>query len=167
MQEEELIQKLLLCKWVICDVDGVLTDGKMIYTENGDEIKQFHVRDGIGANLLKEQGIKLGIISSGYSEKSIKKRFSRQGFEFISVECRPKIIRFEEFLEKFNVRCNEVMYIGDDINDIEVMRKCLVSICPKDAHSSILGFSDWVLKTKGGEGCLREVADYLIPLLKG
>ncbi|MBW5448503.1 HAD hydrolase family protein [Cohnella sp. CFH 77786] len=138
-----------------------MTDGKMIYSENGDEIKQFHVRDGIAASLIREKGFRLGIMSAGNAEQAITKRFTRLGFEYISVKNRLKEERFQEFLDEFNVIASEVAYIGDDINDIKIMKRCGVAICPSDAHHSVIEFADWVLKSKGGEGCLREVSDHL------
>ncbi|WP_342590956.1 HAD-IIIA family hydrolase [Cohnella lubricantis] len=146
----------------MCDVDGVLTDGRMIYTEKGDEIKQFHVRDGLAAEQLRAHGYRLGILSSGHSKQAITKRFSQQGFEFISIESSSKLSRFRDFLERFNVDPSEVIYIGDDINDIEVMRLSRISICPKDAHTSVIDSVDWVLNSNGGNGCLREVSDFLL-----
>lgn len=159
--EDTLREKLMQCKWLITDIDGVLTDGKMNLTENGDEFKQFHVRDGIAAAMLKDKGFKLGVLSAGLAKNAINKRFSAQGFDYISVDGTSKIDRFRQFMLDNHTSPDEVIYIGDDINDVEVMKHCGVAICPNDAHFSVFDYCDWRLKTKGGNGCLREIADYI------
>lgn len=162
-----LMKKLISCKAVICDVDGVLTDGKMIFSENGDEIKNFYVKDGIAANLLKENGYKLGLLSSGRNSKLIQKRGEMLHFDVIDVDCLPKIERFHQILKKLDLSDNEVIYIGDDINDLDVMNTRCISVCPADAHSVTKNKSNWTLNSKGGQGCLREVADLLLSLNAG
>lgn len=159
---EVLKSKVLNCELIICDVDGVLTDGKMIYTEKGDELRNFNVKDGLAANMLKERGLKLAILSSGTNTETVTKRGNKLNFDVISVEEGDKLARFNIIIEKLGVESDRVLYIGDDINDLQVVKQAGVSVCPSDANKSILNEVDWILESKGGDGCLREVADYIL-----
>jgi YrbI family 3-deoxy-D-manno-octulosonate 8-phosphate phosphatase len=155
------------CRWInikiiVCDVDGVLTDGKMIYTENGDEIKNFHTRDGIAAQELKAKGYMLIIISSGHKKDIIERRAKFLKFDEIVVTSLPKDEILDGLADKHHFSYDEILYIGDDINDIPAMKKCAVSCCPSDAYWRVKELADIVLNTKGGGGCLREVSDILL-----
>lgn len=156
------IDDILNAKAIICDVDGVLTDGKMVYSQNGDQLKNFNTRDGIAAKLLKNNNFKLALFSSSINDKLIQNRGEFLGFDVIDVGLRDKLERLEKIREKLNVTYDNIIYIGDDINDLKAMDKCKISICPSDAHKDIKNKVDWVLESKGGEGCLREVCDYIL-----
>ncbi len=150
------------CRAIFCDVDGVLTDGKMVYSEGGDELKNFHTRDGIGARMLKKAGYKLAMISSGINEQLIHKRGSFLGFHAISSGMEPKKNRITALTSELGIEPGEILYLGDDINDLDFMNECGFTVCPQDAHYKVKAAADLILEKKGGEGCLRELADYLL-----
>ncbi|MDR2406996.1 MAG: HAD hydrolase-like protein [Bacteroidales bacterium] len=149
-------------KLVVCDVDGVLTDGKMIYSEKGDELKNFNTKDGIAAKLLKNGGYKLAIISSGICINLINKRGNFLGFDKIIVTDKSKIAELDNLLNDFGLQYDNVLYIGDDINDYEAMKRCRIRCCPADACKKIRWISDIVFRSSGGDGCLREAAELLL-----
>ncbi|WP_187150788.1 KdsC family phosphatase, partial [Treponema endosymbiont of Eucomonympha sp.] len=120
-------------KLIVCDVDGVLTDGKMIYSENGDELKNFHTRDGIAAKLLKNAGYMLAIISSGSCTHLINRRGTFLNYDKIIITNQDKDIELANMLKEMNLRYENVLYIGDDINDYEAMKKCKLRCCPSNA----------------------------------
>lgn len=147
---------------VVCDIDGVLTDGKMIYSENGDELKNFHTRDGIAAKALKAAGYKLAILSSGICKNIVGKRGAFLGFDAVVVTKQEKCIDLKRLSNELDVPLKHILYIGDDINDEAAMTLCGVTCCPADAWVSIRDTADIVLETVGGSGCLREVAQLLL-----
>jgi YrbI family 3-deoxy-D-manno-octulosonate 8-phosphate phosphatase len=155
----EAIRKI---KLIVCDVDGVLTDGKMIYSEKGDELKNFNTKDGIAAKLLRTAGYKLAIISSGICVNVIKKRGDFLGFDKVIVTDKNKQVELVSLLDKMELHYENVLYIGDDINDYEAMDRCGIKCCPADACNTIRDISHIVLNTSGGNGCLREVAELLL-----
>jgi YrbI family 3-deoxy-D-manno-octulosonate 8-phosphate phosphatase len=155
----EAIRKIEL---IVCDVDGVLTDGKMIYSEKGDELKNFNTKDGIAVKLLKAAGYKLAIISSGICVNIIKKRGNFLGFDQVIVTDKNKYVELMSMLDEMKLNYENVLYIGDDINDYEAMDRCGIKCCPADACKQIRDISHIVLNASGGNGCLREVADLLL-----
>lgn len=155
-------QKLTKIKTIICDVDGVLTDGKMIYAEDGNELKNFNTKDGIAAMKLKENNFKLIILSSGSNKTLIKNRANHINFDYVDVGIGSKKDRLEKIFFEFNINPEEALYIGDDINDIDAMNICGVKVCPCDAHKSVKDIANIILETSGGNGCLREIADKIL-----
>jgi 3-deoxy-D-manno-octulosonate 8-phosphate phosphatase (KDO 8-P phosphatase) len=161
-----LISKLLLKKFqkiklVLTDVDGVLTDGGMYYTKNGDVMKRFFVRDGMGVNLLKKQGIPTIIVTK---EKNIvtKKWSNKMNIE----KLYQGIIKKEDILEKvckdFIIKSEEVAYIGDDVNDLELLKRVGISAAPLDALDEVIKLCDYVCKNRSGNGAFRELSDLIL-----
>jgi YrbI family 3-deoxy-D-manno-octulosonate 8-phosphate phosphatase len=148
-------------KLIISDVDGVLTDGKMIYSEDGNEMKNFNTKDGIGAYELKRMGYKIVFLSSGTNNKIIQKRGNHLKIDHVDVGVGEKKERLLKILDLFKISPEETLYIGDDINDLEAMKLCSIKACPINAHSSIKDISDIILTTNGGDGCLREIYEIL------
>jgi len=148
-------------KLVITDVDGVLTDGGMYYTAKGDVMKKFHVRDGMGVTLLWKNNIPTIIVTKEQTPmvKQWAKRMRIRKL-FDGVKEKEKIL--EQICNEFNVRQNEVAYIGDDINDVGLLKIVGFSAAPDDATLIAKSNSDYICKKKGGEGALREVADIII-----
>jgi YrbI family 3-deoxy-D-manno-octulosonate 8-phosphate phosphatase len=157
-----LQKRLKNIKLIICDVDGVLTDGKMIYSENGDELKNFNTRDGIAAKQLKDAGYMLAIISSGKCINLIKRRGTFLRYDAIVVTDKNKVLVLDDMLKDMKLQYEQTLYIGDDVNDYEAMRKCLVACCPADACARIKNGAHIILNACGGNGCLREVAEMLL-----
>ncbi len=148
-------------KIVLTDVDGVLTDGGMYYTKDGDIMKKFHARDGMGVTLLRKKSIPTIIITkektSMVKKWSSKMKVAKLYDGIIEKESMIKIIS-----EKFQVNTSEMAYIGDDINDLNLLEKVGFSVSPKDGMEFIRKKCDYVSKTKGGEGVFREVAELIL-----
>ena len=141
-------------KLLAMDVDGVLTDGSMYYSENGDELKRFNTRDGMGIQLLKENGIKIAIITKE-NTKLVERRANKLKVDNLFQGVENKLLALEELKNKYNLDYSEIAYIGDDINDIPVLKKVGISICPGDAIIDVKRVCNYIAK-KGGEGVVRE-----------
>lgn len=149
-------------KLVISDVDGVLTDGGMYYSENGDELKKFNTRDGMAFQLMRERGIKTAIITSE-NTKMVERRAAKLHIDYLMQGKRNggKLEAAKEICEKIGIKLSEVAFIGDDVNDIELLEQVGFAFCPADAAESvrkICGIN--VLSTKGGEGVIRRLLEY-------
>jgi 3-deoxy-D-manno-octulosonate 8-phosphate phosphatase (KDO 8-P phosphatase) len=146
---------------ILFDVDGVLTDGKIIIDSNGEEIKSFNVKDGQLMEFMRSNGIIFGAIS-GRSSTALSKRLNELRVEFSRLGVKNKLNCFHEFVKEFNIDPSCICYIGDDIIDLQVLRVCGLSVAPSDASELILPYVNLVTKAKGGEGVLREVIDKII-----
>lgn len=143
------------------DVDGVLTDGGMYYTEEGEILKKFNTRDGMGIEFLRKSKIIPAIITKESSKIVIKRADKLRVDEvYIGVEDKLKVI--EELANKYNLSFEEVAYIGDDINDLPVLEKVGLSFAPDDAVPEIRQAVDYVTSKKGGEGAFREAVDFIL-----
>lgn len=148
---------------VIMDCDGVLTDGSMIFTAEGDELKVFNAKDGMGIVQLHKKGIKTGIISAGIEPRPIYKRAEMLGIENVYVGTRPKIEVLNEWLNELGILPENVAYIGDDLSDLSIMEIVGFTACPADAVAAVREAVDIILPLKGGEGVVREWIDrYLL-----
>ncbi|MCF6268116.1 MAG: HAD hydrolase family protein [Melioribacteraceae bacterium] len=153
--------KLTKIKLVITDVDGVLTDGGLYYTQEGLVMKKFNVKDGIGTRRLKEFGFECGIISTD-SLELIEVRNRRLKMDFVITDIWNKLEKLKEICKEKNLELENVAYIGDDINDLEIINGVGFSAAPSDAVSLILDSVDYVCKRKGGDGVFREFAELII-----
>ena len=149
---------------VVADVDGTLTDAGIYLTANGDEIKKFNARDGIGMRILMKEGIEVGIISASITTKMVEKRASMLGIKYCYVGNEPKSAVLERWRKEMDLSYQEIAFVGDDINDKEVMEKVGLAVCPSDAVDAIKGISDIILEKRGGDGCFREFVDRFFPL---
>lgn len=151
-------------KLFLSDVDGVLTDGGMYYTENGDELKKFNTRDGMGFQILREAGIKTGIITSE-TTKIVERRAIKLKIDYVSQGKKNggKLTAALEICEKEGIELNNVAYIGDDINCLELLSKVGFAACPSDAVKSIKKIPGiLILSKKGGDGAVREFIEHII-----
>jgi len=150
-------------KLFLSDVDGVLTDGGMYYSENGDELKKFNTRDGMAFQLLREAGIKTGIITSE-NTKIVENRARKLKVDYLYQGKRDggKLAAALEICEKEGITLDEVAYVGDDINCLELLSKVGVAACPADSSAEILRIGNIVITdSAGGEGVIRELYDRL------
>jgi YrbI family 3-deoxy-D-manno-octulosonate 8-phosphate phosphatase len=157
--EEREEQRSKDIRLVIFDIDGVMTDAGMYYTEAGDEFKKFNAKDGLAVRRLNKRGIKTGIISHGFNTKLITRRAERLFIEHVEVSLVPKIETLKKWCEALNIAPANVCYIGDDINDEEIIKTVGFSACPADAVDAVKNIVNVVLSKKGGEGCVRELID--------
>ena len=148
-------------KMFLTDCDGTLTDGGMYYTSDGDVMKKFCTADGVGLNLLKEHGIITGIIT-GENSQIVKRRADKLKISEVHLGVQDKISVVKNLCEKYKINLNEVAYIGDDLNDVDLLKIVGLSICPSNAADEVKNISDYVTKKSGGNGAVREAAKYIL-----
>jgi 3-deoxy-D-manno-octulosonate 8-phosphate phosphatase (KDO 8-P phosphatase) len=158
---EEISSKARKIKAIIFDVDGVLTDGGIIYDNNGLEFKKFNVKDGQIIQHLKINEILTGVIT-GRDSLVVRNRCNELKFDFHHHGVKKKGEKFDQVLMEHGLTKEEVAYIGDDINDLPILMHCGLSATPLDGHYKVKERVDLVLKAKGGEGALRELADLIL-----
>lgn len=156
-----LIEKIKPLKLMIFDVDGVLTDGRIIYNDEGQETKFFDVRDGHGIKLLMRSGINVAIITARES-KVVTHRAANLGIELVYQGRKRKIEAFEELLEKTSLKPFETAYMGDDIIDIPVLKKAGFSAAVSDAVKEVRDIADYVTERPGGRGAAREITEVIL-----
>jgi len=148
-------------KAILFDVDGVLTDGGIIYDDKGLEYKKYNVKDGQIISHLKRLGFIVGAIT-GRESDVVKNRCSELKLDFHKHGVKNKLIEFKNFKKEFNLNDCEVSYIGDDIIDLSILTRCGLSVTPADARVYIKENVDIVTSSKGGEGVFRDLADYIL-----
>lgn len=142
-------------KFIFLDVDGVLTEGGMHYTEKGDEFKRFDTKDGMAIKVAMESGLRFGIISSGVNQSIIAHRAAMFGIEHVYVGTAPKLEIANKWLAELGLDWKETAHIGDDINDLKIFERVALSACPADAAIPVKKAASLVLTAKGGYGCVR------------
>lgn len=158
---KELVKRASQIKALIFDVDGVLTNGKIIYDESGKEIKAFNVKDGLIVAHLRKANILAGAIS-GRESAAVSKRASELKLDFCHQGIVDKASVFLKLLEYYKLKKKETAYIGDDINDVSVLRLAGLSFCPADAPIYVKNIAEVTTVAKGGQGVMREAADLLL-----
>ena len=161
MTKEQLRAKILPIKLFITDVDGVLTDGGMYYTETGDEFKKFNTRDGGGLFLLQLVGIKTVIVTSE-DTKIVQRRAQKLQVDALFQGTKNKLLALGELLKRYDLEKHEVAFVGDDINDLLIMKEVGFSIAVADATREVKRIADHVLHSKGGQGAVREAAELIL-----
>ncbi|GAA6133318.1 HAD family hydrolase [Oceaniserpentilla sp. 4NH20-0058] len=146
---------------MIFDVDGVLTDGTLVYGPSGEEVKHFNVKDGVGIKLLQTYGVHVAIISAKESEP-LKKRIIDLGIKYSYLACKDKLAALDELLVKLKLDYTQVAYCGDDVIDLKVMTKIGFAIAPNDAYFMVKEAAHYVTSSLGGKGVAREVADVIL-----
>lgn len=160
---EKNYEQLQKVKLLILDVDGVMTDGGMYFTENGDQIKKYNTKDGMAIMHLIKRGYQVGIISSGFKTEMVKARADLLGIQHFYVGRDRKIEVLNQWCKNLNISLDEVAMIGDDINDLEVMENIGIAACPSDAVDKIKNAAQIHLRMRGGKACVREFIDnYLL-----
>lgn len=147
---------------LLMDCDGVLTDGRLYYTEQGESMKVFHVRDGQGVVSWHKAGFRSGIISGRDAKNILEKRAAELGMHYVRVCSHDKTKDFEDILRDAKVSAGEVAYLGDDIGDICLMEKVGLPIAVSDAVSELDPYIIYKTRLKGGFGAVREVTDLLL-----
>jgi len=146
-------------KMIVFDVDGVMTDAGMYYTESGDEMKKFNAKDGLAIRNITKSGMLTGIISHGVNVNLIKRRADLLGIQHVYAGNRPKTEVLAEWCHHLGINFENVAFIGDDINDLPIIRVVGFSACPSDAINLVKAEVNIVLRNKGGEGAIREWID--------
>lgn len=146
---------------LLTDVDGVLTDGKLYYSHEGEAMKAFNIKDGMGVKLLQESGTKVGIVTGRKSEM-VSKRASELGIDIVNQGIDDKVKTVMEIIHRLGISPSQTAYIGDDVNDMPAFNIAGLSACPADAATKIRDVADYVCKSKGGSGALREFAELIM-----
>lgn len=167
-KHEELYNKIHNCniKCVLSDCDGVLTDGGMYYSDLGDELKKFNTKDGMGFKLLNDAGLITGIIT-GEKIELVKKRAEKLKLDEIHTGIKNKMKIIDLICEKYGINYSEIAYIGDDINDTEVINKVGLGCAVNNATNSVKKVATIITKCNGGEGALRELAEIILKKKRG
>jgi 3-deoxy-D-manno-octulosonate 8-phosphate phosphatase (KDO 8-P phosphatase) len=154
-------ERAVRIKLVLMDVDGTMTDGSLFVLPDGEEIKAYHVRDGMGVLLAHQAGIKTGIIT-GKTSKSVERRAEklRIGEVYQGILDKKKILN--EIAARHKLQVEEIAYIGDDLGDLEVMKAVGLAGSPADAHPVIRKHSHWVSQYGGGKGAVREFIEFIL-----
>jgi 3-deoxy-D-manno-octulosonate 8-phosphate phosphatase (KDO 8-P phosphatase) len=143
------------------DVDGVLTDGSLILMPDGEQVRTMNIRDGYAIQLAVKKGYKVVIISGGKSE-AVRTRLTKLGVKDIYLGIQDKADTLDEFLLTYNIKPENVLYMGDDMPDYEVMKKVGIRTCPNDAVSEIRSMCIYVSDKKGGKGCARDIIEQVL-----
>ena len=159
--EERLKTKCKKIKLVLTDVDGVLTDGGRYFSEKGEIVKKFHVRDGMGINILLRNGIQTVIVTKENS-KIVKKWAKEMNVSKIYSGIKIKEKELEKICKFYKVLPSEVAFIGDDVNDIKLMNKVGFSATPSNGILQAKKIVNYICKTSGGNGALREMIDLIL-----
>ncbi|MCI7311032.1 MAG: HAD-IIIA family hydrolase [Prevotella sp.] len=145
-------------KAIIFDVDGVLSSEIVNLASDGEPLRTANIKDGYAIQLAQRLGLRIAIITGGNTD-SVRIRYEKLGLEDIYMKAAVKITCYDDFLQKYGLQDNEVMYMGDDIPDYEVMQRCGCPCCPQDASPDIKKISLYVTSCKGGHGCARDVIE--------
>ena len=149
-------------KLFLTDVDGTLTDAGMYYTENGDEIKKFNTRDGMGLKLLREGGIKVGMLTAENRELN-RRRAQKLKLDYDFHNIQDKLTHMKKLVSEIGITLKDVAYIGDDLNDVEILSQVGLAACPADSCAEVRAIPGiHVLNARGGEGAVREFANMIL-----
>lgn len=146
---------------ILSDVDGVMTDGRIIFDAAGIETKQFHVQDGLGIKLWVDSGFHFGILTSRTSA-IVDGRAAELGIEQVQQGCREKWPAAQSILAQWGCLPEEACYVGDDLPDIPVMKRVALAVAPADAAADTQHAAHWILRSRGGRGAVRELIERLL-----
>ncbi len=161
LNADEIEGRAAQLKLLLMDCDGVLTDGRITLLENGDEQKSFHTRDGHGLVLLHRAGLRSGIIS-GRTSTAVERRARDLNIAYLRQGTWNKIEDFDSVLAEAKVEPSEVAFIGDDVTDVPLMRRCGLSVAVADATEDTRAAADYVTRLPGGFGAVREVCELIL-----
>ncbi|MBX2985993.1 MAG: HAD hydrolase family protein [Bacteroidia bacterium] len=153
-----ILEKLTQVKAFIFDVDGVLSDGRVLITEEGAQLRNMSIKDGYALKKAMESGYLIAIISGGNSQ-GVKERLLYLGIKEVYLGVRNKIEIFDKLIEEYELKPTEVLYMGDDIPDIEILRKCGVPCCPANAVVEVKEICSYISPNIGGHECVRDVIE--------
>ena len=143
------------------DVDGVLTDGTLYYSDSGEELKAFNVRDGHGMKMLKDSGVALAIITSR-SSRSLEARARNLGIDLLFQGAADKLVAFQDLLGRCGVGADACAYAGDDVVDLPVLERCGLAVAMPDAPALVRRHAHYVTRASGGKGAARELCELIL-----
>ena len=151
-------QKLPHITTFILDVDGVLTDGSVILMPSGEMVRTMHTKDGYAMQLAIKKGFRIAVITGG-RDKMVEERLKYLGLTDIYSGVRDKMDAYTDLLYSYNLKPEEIIYMGDDVPDIAVMREVGLSCCPNDAVADVRAISEYISPIEGGKGCVRDIIE--------
>jgi len=154
-------QRLTAVKAVLFDIDGVLTDGRLHMHSDGTVSRTFHARDGFALQQAVKSKLIVGIVSAA-REEILRERFLKLGIHNVILNCNDKLAAYEELKSSYGISDTEVLFMGDDLPDLEVMRTVGIPVCPDDAVHEIRAVSIYISPNNGGEGCVRDIIEQVL-----
>lgn len=161
LSQQELARRAAELEWLLCDVDGVLTDGGLYYDRRGHAMLRFHVRDGLGFKLARRAGLKVGLVS-GRDPAALDHRAAELGVDAVLAGVEDKGAVLDSFLEQHATAARRVAFVGDDLQDLTALGRCGLSFAPADAVAEVRAVVHRVLATPGGGGVVREAVEVLL-----
>lgn len=146
---------------LVMDVDGVMTDGKITYTSDGQELKSFNIKDGLGIKRAQASGIETAIIT-GRTSPMVERRARELGIAHLVQGREDKLAALSDLVDQMKLSLDQVAYIGDDLPDLTAIESVKLGACPADAATEVKSKADWVSAQAGGDGCVRELCDLLV-----
>ena len=157
----DLAHKIKKIKLILMDVDGVMTDGSLIFGSRSEELKQFNIQDGLGITMARMTGLKVGLITGRKSEL-VSRRAKELKMDIVVQDCFYKLPAYTEILRSYGLSDEEVCFIGDDLLDFDVMERAGLSVSPANGRPEIKAVADIITLEKGGHGAVRKVIDTII-----
>jgi 3-deoxy-D-manno-octulosonate 8-phosphate phosphatase (KDO 8-P phosphatase) len=161
MKSDALAARCQALRLVLTDVDGVLTDGRVLYLPGGEEARAFHIRDGLAVVLAHRAGLRTGLVSGRRSD-AVSRRAAELGMAVVRQGITDKLAALQEILAAEELASHQVAYLGDDLNDLPVMAEVGLSGAPADASFEVRQAAFMALSTPGGAGCLREFVEAIL-----
>jgi 3-deoxy-D-manno-octulosonate 8-phosphate phosphatase (KDO 8-P phosphatase) len=158
---KDILAKAAQIRLVIFDVDGVLTDGHLIFGDDGQEYKAFHSRDGHGMKMLQRSGVEVGIIT-GRTSKVVEHRMANLGIQHVYQGQLDKLPAFEKLISKLNLSPEQVAYVGDDVVDLPIMLRVGLAVAVADAHPLVIQHAHWQTPHAGGQGAARDICEMIM-----
>jgi 3-deoxy-D-manno-octulosonate 8-phosphate phosphatase (KDO 8-P phosphatase) len=160
-RERTLAARCAAVEWLVLDVDGVLTEGSITYTGDGQELKHFHVRDGAGLRVWQGVGKRAAILSGRHSA-AVEVRAAELGITVVCQGAKHKLPTYHQLLAEHRIRPEQVCFVGDDVPDLSILRNCGLAVAVADAAPALLQAADYVTRAAGGRGAVREVIELIL-----
>ncbi len=160
-QIDNLEERLSNIKLVAFDVDGVMTNGEIIYSESGEELKIFNAKDGHGTFMLAHKGFLTAIITARQSSV-VDRRAKDLNITHVYQGAKNKLAALEDLMEKHNINLSQVAYVGDDMPDVCILERVSLAFCPNDAAKEIKNICHFISSKDGGKGAVREICDFIL-----
>lgn len=157
------LEKLKNISAFVLDVDGVLTNGTLLLTESGEQLRQFNIKDGYALQLAVKKGFKIAVIS-GARSKGVEARMKGLGIKdvFLGVDSKAEV--YDEFLKTSGLSSEQILFIGDDIPDLRLMQLAGLAACPSDAVEEIKALADYISPKAGGDACVRDIVEKVLKI---
>lgn len=158
-----VLKRFVPIQILFLDVDGVLTDGSVLLTENGEQLRRFSIKDGYAIQLAIKRGLQIVIISGGTSN-GVRQRLLGLGVEEVFLGVGNKLELMEKLLEERGLTCDQAAFVGDDMPDLACLKRVGLALCPQDAVEEIKAVAHYITPQKGGGGCVRDVIEKILKL---